>query len=58
MAKLEAFLLDGTLIGSVDFNLASFAVPDRYKKDMKLQNTANGVGSQSYISVEVKTSDG
>ena len=31
MAKLEACLNDGTIIGSVDFNLSSFAKPDTYK---------------------------
>jgi len=30
MAQIEACLNDGTVLGSVDFNLANFARPDRY----------------------------
>lgn len=58
MASIEACLNDGTLLGSVKFNLASFAKPDKYINKMTMQNLEKAVSGESYISVEVTTSDG
>ena len=57
MAELQACLFDGTTLGSCDFNLANFAKPDKYLKNMILTKTAPGVSKQSFIIVEIKTQD-
>jgi hypothetical protein len=51
MAKLEACLNDGTVLGSVAFDLAWFAKPDKYEKKMNLRNTIEGISEQSFIKV-------
>ena len=57
MAQLQACLFDGTTLGSTDFNLAHFAKPDKYLKNMILSQTAPGVSKQSFIIVEIRTQD-
>lgn len=58
MASIEACLQDGPSLGTVDFNLASYAKPDKYVNKMFLKNTADGVSETSFIMVEVTTNDG
>jgi len=57
LAVLKAVLGDGTVLGSTELNLAEFAKPDKYMKNMILSNCAPGVNKQSFVIVEVKTTD-
>lgn len=56
-AVLHAVLYDGTNIGQTDLDLAEFATPNKYNKNLPLGNTAPGISKQSFIIVEIRTFD-
>lgn len=57
-ANIQACLSDGRVLGTSEFNLADYAKPNQYLKQLTLVNTIPGVSAKSFINVEVKTSDG
>ena len=61
LTSLQAVLMDGAqekILGSTELDLADFAKPDKYLKQMTLQNLSSGVSPKSFITVEIKTSSG
>jgi hypothetical protein len=61
LANLQAVLIEGAqekMIGSCELDLADFVKPDKYLKQMTLQNISMGISQKSFITVEIRTSDG
>ena len=61
LANLQAVIIEGAqekMIGSCELDLADFVKPDKYLKQMTLQNISMGISSKSFITVEIRTSDG
>jgi len=46
------------MIGDCELDLADYQKPDKYLKQMPLQNIKMGVSSKSFITVEIRTSSG
>ena len=58
LAQLSAVLQsDASTLGSCDLNLSDFAKPDKYFKNMILENCAQGINNKSFITVEVRSYD-
>lgn len=56
-AQLFAYLSDNTMLGKANIDLADFAKPDKYLKQLQLTKLMNGLSSKSFINVEIKTLD-
>ena len=57
MAQLQACMKNGDVLGSTDINLADYATPNKYLQNLTLKDTTNGIGSSSFIIVEISTHD-
>ena len=61
LASLQAVILENgqeTMIGECELDLADYQKPDKYLRQMPLQNLKNGVSSKSFITVEIRTQTG
>ena len=56
-AQLFAYLSDNTMLGSTHIDLADYAKPDKYLKQLTLSGLMKGLSSKSFINVEIKTLD-
>ena len=57
MAQLQACMEGGLVLGSTDINLSDYATPNKYLQNLTLKDTTNGIGSNSFIIVEISTHD-
>lgn len=57
MAQLQAVTDDGQTLGSTDIDLADYAQPEKYHKQLTLSDTTNNVSERSFITVEIRTFD-
>ena len=56
-AQLQAVTDDGTTLGSTDIDLADYASPEKYHKQLTLSNCSSGVSERSFITIEIRTFD-
>ena len=57
LAQLQACLEGGEVLGTTGIDLADYANPNKYLKNLTLNETTNGIGSSSFIIVEIRTFD-
>lgn len=57
MAQLQACMSGGVVLGSTAIDLADYATPNKYLQNLTLKETSNGIGSNSFIIVEIRTFD-